>query len=41
MGGAFRTHGERRRANRVLLGQPEGRRPLGIFRNTWKDDINP
>jgi hypothetical protein len=40
MGGACSTHGARRRADRVLMGRPEGKRPLGRFRSRWKDDIN-
>jgi len=36
MGGACSTHGEVSRADRVLMGQPEGKRPLGIFRSRWK-----
>jgi hypothetical protein len=31
--------GERRGAFRVLVGQPEGRRPLGISRRRWEGNI--
>jgi hypothetical protein len=31
--------GERRVANRVLVGKPEGRRPLGRSRHRWEDNI--
>ena len=31
--------GERRVAYRVLVGKPEGRRPLGRTRSRWEDNI--
>jgi hypothetical protein len=31
--------GERRGAYRALVGQPEGRRPLGKPRRRWEDNI--
>jgi hypothetical protein len=31
--------GERRGAYRVLVGKPEGRRPLGRARPNWEDNI--
>ena len=31
--------GERRGVYRVLLGKPEGKRPLGRPRTRWKDNI--
>jgi hypothetical protein len=31
--------GERRDVYRVLVGKPEGRRPLGIPRRRWEDNI--
>ena len=31
--------GERRVVYRVLVGKPEGRRPLGRTRRRWKDNI--
>jgi hypothetical protein len=34
-----RGGGERRGAYRVLVGKPEGRRPLGRPRRRWEDNI--
>ena len=31
--------GEGRRVNRVLVGKPEGKRPLGRPRRRWEDNI--
>jgi len=31
--------GDRRGANRVLMGKPEGKRPLGRPRHRWEDNI--
>jgi len=31
--------GERRRIYRVLVGKPEGKRPLGRPRHRWEDNI--
>ena len=31
--------GEKRRVYMVLVGKPEGKRPLGGPRNRWEDDI--
>ena len=31
--------GERRGVHRVLVGKPEGRRPLGRPRRRWEDNI--
>jgi hypothetical protein len=31
--------GEKRNAFRLLVGKPEGRRPLGIPRRRWVDNI--
>jgi hypothetical protein len=31
--------GERRGVYRVLMGKPEGKRPLGRPRRTWEDNI--
>ena len=39
MGGACSTYGERRGSYRVLVGKPEGKRPLGRPRRRWEDDI--
>jgi len=33
--------GERKSAYRVLVGNPEGKRPLGRPRSRWEDNINP
>jgi hypothetical protein len=40
MGGACRGMGERRGVYRVLVGKPEGKRPLGRPRRRWEDNIN-
>ena len=39
MGWARNTYGERRGAYRVLVGKPEGKRPLGRPRRRWEDNI--
>jgi hypothetical protein len=40
MGGACRAvGGEGRGVYRVLVGKPEGKRPLGRPRRRWEDDI--
>jgi hypothetical protein len=39
MGGACSTYGEKRRAYTMLVGRPEGRRPLGRRRRRWEDNI--
>jgi hypothetical protein len=36
IGGACSTYGARRGAYRVLVGKPEGKRPLGRCRNRWE-----
>jgi hypothetical protein len=33
--------GEERGVHRVLVGKPEGKRPLGRHRHRWEDNINP
>ena len=39
MGGACSTYGVRRGVIRVLVGKPEGKRPLGRPRRRWEDNI--
>jgi hypothetical protein len=39
MGGECSTNGEKRNAYRILVGKPEGNRPLGRPRRRWKDNI--
>jgi hypothetical protein len=39
MGMAFSMHGEKRNAYRMLVGKPEGKRPLGRPGCRWEDDI--
>jgi hypothetical protein len=31
--------GERKGVNRILVGKPKGKRPLGIPRRRWRDNI--
>jgi hypothetical protein len=37
--GACGTHGEERNVYKVLMGKPEGKRPLGRPRRRWEDGI--
>jgi len=39
MDGACGAYGERRGVHRVLVGKPEGKRPLGRHRRRWEDNI--
>jgi hypothetical protein len=39
MGGACSTYREARGAYRILVGRPEGRKPLGRPRHGWEDNI--
>jgi hypothetical protein len=39
MGGECSTYGEKSGAYRILVGRPEGRRPLGRPRRRWEDNI--
>jgi len=39
MGGACGAYGEGRGVHRVLMGKPEGKRPLGRPRRRWEDNI--
>jgi hypothetical protein len=38
MGRACSTYGERRGVFKVLVGKPEGKRPLGRSRSRWEDN---
>ena len=39
MGGACSAYGGQERYIRVLVGKPEGKRPLGIPRRRWDNNI--
>jgi hypothetical protein len=39
MGGECSTNGDKRNAYRILVGKPEGKRPLGRPRRRWMDNI--
>jgi hypothetical protein len=39
MGRACSTNGEKRTAYRILVGNPEGNRPLGRPKHRWEDNI--
>jgi hypothetical protein len=39
MGRVCSTIGEKRNAYRILVGKPEGKRPLGRRRRRWVDSI--
>jgi len=39
MGGACSAYRKRRGLYRVLVGKPEGKRPLGRRRRRWEDNI--
>jgi hypothetical protein len=39
MGREYSTNGETRNSCRILVGKPEGKRPLGRPRHTWVDNI--
>jgi hypothetical protein len=39
MGRACSTNGEKRNVYRILVGKPEGERPLGRPRRNWVDNI--
>jgi hypothetical protein len=39
MGGALTRIGEGRGVYRVLVGKPEGKRPLGRPRRRWEDNV--
>jgi hypothetical protein len=39
MGKECSTHGENLNAYRILVGNPDGKRPLGRHRHRWEDNI--
>jgi hypothetical protein len=39
VGGVCRENGEKRNAYSLLVGKPEGKRPLGRLTLTWIDNI--
>jgi hypothetical protein len=39
MGRACSTNGKKRNAYRILVGKPEGKRPLGRPRRRWVDNV--
>jgi hypothetical protein len=39
MGGTCSTYGERKAAYRILVGKPNGKRPLGTPRRRWEYNI--
>jgi hypothetical protein len=39
MGGPCSTNGDKRNAHRLLVGKPEGKRPLERPRRRWVDNI--
>jgi hypothetical protein len=39
MGNACSADGEKRNADGILVGKPEGKRPLAIPRRRWVDNI--
>jgi len=39
VGDACSTYGERRDVYRVLVGKPEGKRPIGRPKSRWEDNI--
>jgi hypothetical protein len=39
VGGTCGSHGGERNVQRVLVGKPEGKRPLGRPRRRWEDGI--
>jgi hypothetical protein len=39
MGRSYSTNGEKRNACTILMGKPEGKRPLGRPRSRWLDNI--
>jgi hypothetical protein len=39
MGRTFSTYGEKKNEYRILMGKPEGKRPLGRCRDWWNGNI--
>jgi hypothetical protein len=39
MGIECSTSGEKKNSYRVLMGRPEGKRPLGRLKRRWEDNI--
>jgi hypothetical protein len=39
MGRVYSKNGKKRSANRILMGTPEGKRPVGRQKRTWVDNI--
>jgi hypothetical protein len=39
MGRECSLHGEKRNVYRILVGMPEGKRPLGRPRHRWEDKL--
>jgi hypothetical protein len=39
MGRAYSMNGEKRLACRILMGEPEGKRPLGRPKHRWVDNV--
>jgi hypothetical protein len=39
VGGEFSSNGEKKNAYRLLVGKPEGKRPLGRPRHRWVNNI--
>jgi hypothetical protein len=39
MGGACSTNRDKKRAYRILVGKPEGNRPVGRPKRKWMNDI--
>jgi hypothetical protein len=39
MGSSRTMHGKKKNAYRILVGKPEGKRPLGRARHRWEDNI--
>jgi hypothetical protein len=40
VGRACNTNGEKKNTYRILVGKPDGKRPLGRPRRRWVDNIN-